>query len=118
MVIILLKIDISGTFIQHDYEDVSRCTICNLTGKRLMTNQVRSNLILCFPFFRQLHMVHYNSKYGDAKNASKYMDGTVALSVLFEVNFLIINNFFQFLPYRNSSSDMHVIIRILTIILI
>ncbi|XP_056006920.1 carbonic anhydrase 1-like [Ostrea edulis] len=33
----------------------------------------------------ELHMVHYNSKYGDAKNASKYVDGTVALSVLFEV---------------------------------
>ncbi|XP_062572749.1 nacrein-like protein [Saccostrea cucullata] len=33
----------------------------------------------------ELHMAHYNSKYGDAKNASKYRDGTVVLSVLFEV---------------------------------
>lgn len=34
-------------------------------------------------------MVHYNAKYGDAKNASKYMDGTVALSILFEVSQLM-----------------------------
>lgn len=33
----------------------------------------------------ELHMVHYNAKYGDAKNASNYMDGTVALSILFEI---------------------------------
>lgn len=35
-------------------------------------------------------MVHYNAKYGDAKNASNYMDGTVALSILFEVFHFIV----------------------------
>lgn len=53
--------------------------------------QVQHDFVISVFFFlcEQLHMVHYNAKYGDAKNASKYMDGTVALSILFEVSQLM-----------------------------
>ena len=39
-----------------------------------------------FSYAGEMHLVHYNSKYGDYKSALKHSDGLAVLGILFQVN--------------------------------
>ena len=39
-----------------------------------------------FSYAGEMHLVHYNSKYGNYSNALKYSDGLAVLGVFFQVN--------------------------------
>ncbi|KAK3108345.1 hypothetical protein FSP39_006064 [Pinctada imbricata] len=54
-------------------------------GNDLQHGSEHSMNNLFFPV--EIHLVHYNSRYENAKNASKYRDGLVALGVFMEVGF-------------------------------
>jgi len=48
-----------------------------------------------FSYAGEMHLVHYNSKYGNYSNALKYSDGLAVLGVLFQVS-----------PINNSQNKM------------
>lgn len=44
-------------------------------------------LLLPFSYPAELHMVHYNVKYGSFAEASKYSDGVAVLGIFLKVRF-------------------------------